>query len=164
MDAAQLYRLARHLREIALESTSNSHEERISASELSVVEDVARHPQAAIGDIARRTGLAQSLISRIVSSLRDAQVFTTAPDPDDRRKLQVSIDSQTRLQVFRERGSRSIEAALQQALPHLEPQELTEAIGLMERLLVYFDAPPVSPGSRPGRPNPAPKPHQGDAS
>jgi len=143
MDAAQLYRLARHLREIALDATSNSQEERVSASELAIVEDVARHSQSAIGDIVRRTGLSQSLVSRIVASLRDAQVFTTEPDPADRRKMQVSINSQTQLQIFRERGGRSIEAALRQALPHLMPQDLTETVGMLERLSAHFAHPPA---------------------
>jgi DNA-binding MarR family transcriptional regulator len=138
MNAAQLHKLARQLREVALEASSNGDEERVSAGELAIVEDVALHPKTSIGGISRRTRLAQSLVSRTVSAMRDADVFTTEPDPGDRRKLLVDIDSETRLHLFRDRGSRPIEGELLRALPGIEPGELERVVSMLEEVAGLF--------------------------
>ena len=134
MNAAQLHRLARRLREVALATSGDGDEEHISAGELAIVEDVARHPGTSIGGISRRTRLAQSLVSRTVSAMRDAGVFTTEPDPADRRKLLVDIDSETRLRLFRDRGSRPIEEELLGALPGIEPGEFERVVSMLEEV------------------------------
>lgn len=140
MNVARLHRLSRRLREVALEVSSNRDEDRISAGELAIVEDVARNPRTSIGEISRRTGLAQSLVSRTVSEMRDADVFTTGVDPTDRRRSLVDIDSETRLRLFRDRGSRPIEDELLRALPDIEPGELERVVSMLEELVELFDA------------------------
>ena len=138
MNAAQLHKLARQLREVALEASSNGDEERVSAGELAIVEDVALHPRTSIGGISGRTRLAQSLVSRTVSAMRDAGVFTTEPDTEDRRKLLVDIDSETRLRLFQDRGSRPIEEELRRALPGIEPGELGRVVSMLEEVAGLF--------------------------
>lgn len=138
MNAAQLHKLARQLREVALETSSNGDEERVSAGELAIVEDVAHHPKTSVSGIARRTRLAQSLVSRTVSAMRDAGVFRTEPDPADRRKLLVDIDSETRLHLFRDRGARPIEEELLRALPGIEPGELERMVSMLEEVAGLF--------------------------
>ena len=139
MNTAQLHKLARQLREVALEASSNGDEERVSAGELAIVEDVALHPKTSIGGISSRTRLAQSLVSRTVSAMRDTGVFTTEPDPADRRKLLVDIDSETRLRLFRDRGSRPIEEELRRALPGIESGELERVVSMLEEVSGLFD-------------------------
>lgn len=143
MDAAQLHKLARRLREVALAASNGDDEAPVSASELAIVEDVAHHPGTSIGEITRRTGLAQSLVSRTVVALRDAGVFTTEADTMDRRKLLVSIDSHTRLGLLQERGARPVEAALVGALPGLEAEQLPRVIAMLEELSATFQAYPL---------------------
>ena len=51
MRAAELHRLARTLRTIALAATENTGADQVNAGELAVLEDVARHPRSTIRDI-----------------------------------------------------------------------------------------------------------------
>jgi len=69
VNAGQLHRLARVLREIAQVATANEGERPVAASTVAIVEDVTGHPQSPITEIAQRTGLAQSLVSRTVDRL-----------------------------------------------------------------------------------------------
>ena len=138
MNVAQLHKLARQLREVALEVSSNGGEDRVSAGDLAIVEDVALHPKTSIGEIAERTRLAQSLVSRTVAAMRDANVFVTELDPADRRKLLVDIDSETRLRLFRDRGARPIEEGLLHALPDIEPGDLKRMISMLEEIAKIF--------------------------
>ena len=140
MNVAQLHKLSRRLRELALEVSGEESEERVSVSELAIVEDVANHPNTSVGDIAKRTGLAQSLVSRTVATTRDAGVFTTDADPADGRKLQVTIESKTRSRLFRERGARSIEEKLAQVLPNTTPSDLKKAVAMLEKLAEFFES------------------------
>lgn len=91
MNAAELHRLARILREIALSATATPGTEPVSAGTTAIVDDVSRNPSSPIGDIADRTGLAQSLVSKTVAKLREQGLFTTQPDPGDGRRTLVSV-------------------------------------------------------------------------
>lgn len=140
MNASRLHRLARQLRAVALAVTANAGDERISAGELAIIEDVASHPATSVGEIAARTRLAQSLVSRVVATLREAGVFVTAPDSADRRRSLVSIDPATRIQLFRDRGARPIDRELARALPGRDPETLGRAAELLEELAAIFES------------------------
>lgn len=122
MRAAELHHLARTLRAIALDATGNTGADRVNAGELAVLEDVALHPGATIGDITRRTGLAQSLVSRIVRAVALAGALTVAPDPQDRRKVAVELTPETRAAIV-ERADLDIAASVTAHTPALEPGE-----------------------------------------
>ena len=81
MNAGQLHRLARVLREIAQVATANEGERPVAASTVAIVEDVTDHPQSPITEIAHRTGLAQSLVSRTVDRLQARGVLTVGAIP-----------------------------------------------------------------------------------
>lgn len=137
MRAADLHRLARELREIALRATGNTGDDRINAGELAVMEDIARHPHSAISDITRRTGLAQSLVSRITRAMADAGAVVIEPHPSDRRKVRVSLDASARAAALDRADSPATEA-IAAALPTLTHEQrvrlehhLTEAAGLL---------------------------------
>jgi DNA-binding MarR family transcriptional regulator len=124
MRAAELHRLARSLREIALLATENTGADAVNAGELAVIEDVAGNPGATISDITRRTGLAQSLVSRITHAMHDAGVISIQPDPADHRKLRLDIEPSARA-VILSRGKNTIMGALTASTPRLGSDERT---------------------------------------
>ncbi len=72
------------------------------------------HPQSPITEIAQRTGLAQSLVSRTVDRLQTHGVLTAARDPADGRRTLVSVNPQTRHLDFAARAERPIADAIRQ--------------------------------------------------
>jgi DNA-binding MarR family transcriptional regulator len=116
VNAGQLHRLARVLREIAQVATANEGERPVAASTVAIVEDVTAHPQSPIMEIVQRTGLAQSLVSRTVDRLQTLGVLTVGHDPADGRRTLVSVDPQTRNLDFADRGERPIGDAIRQVM------------------------------------------------
>ena len=148
MNAGQLHRLARVLREIAQVATANEGERPVAASTVAIVEDVTDHPQSPITEIAHRTGLAQSLVSRTVDRLQAHGVLTVARDPADGRRTLVGVDPQTRHQDFARRAERPIaDAVLQVAGVSGEQQRRIEAAleVLADELLDRSPGPPSRP-------------------
>jgi len=137
MRAADLHRLVRTLREIALASTGNTGADQVNAGELAVIEDVSANPGATISDVTRRTGLAQSLVSRIAHRMADAGVLRMQPDEKDRRKARLAIEPSMRA-LFRTRAEASIDSALAEHAPKLTAarrKELTRHLAEAHRLL-----------------------------
>lgn len=139
MRAADLHRLARTLREIALRATENTGEDRVNAGELAVLEDIARYPKSTMRDITARTGLAQSLVSRITHAMADAGALTIEPDPSDRRKVRIDIAPRTRATIL-DRAGNTIKDAIADSTPRLTEDErqvlehhLAEAAALLKR-------------------------------
>lgn len=123
MNAGQLHRLARVLREIAQTATANEGEKPVAASTVAIVEDVTEHPHSPITEIARRTGLAQSLVSRTVDRLHAAQVLTVGHDPADGRRTLVSVNPQTRHGDFARRAERPISQAIGQVVTGMSSEQ-----------------------------------------
>lgn len=119
MNAGQLHRLARVLREIAQAATANEGERPVAASTVAIVEDVTDHPHSPITEIARRTGLAQSLVSRTVDRLHAAGIFAVGHDPADGRRTLVSVNPDTRRRDFASRAERPITPAMHQVVAGL---------------------------------------------
>lgn len=137
MRAADLHRLARVVREIALLATGNTGEERVNAGELAVLEDVARNPGSTIGEITQRTGLAQSLVSRIAHEMAAAGALSISPDNHDRRKVRVELRPAIRASII-ERAGQSISAAVAAFAPGLSVSQrraLEHHLSEAERLL-----------------------------
>jgi len=116
VNAGELHKLASVLRSISAAATADPGERPQAVSTVAIVEDVAAHPDSCIGDIAERTGLAQSLVSTTVAKLKDRGVFTTAPDPADRRRTVVTVQPGA-VAAFGQRGARPVTDALASALP-----------------------------------------------
>jgi DNA-binding MarR family transcriptional regulator len=137
MRAADLHRLARELRTIALLATDNTGPDRVNAGELSVLEDVARNPGTSIAEITRRSGLAQSLVSRITHAMADAGVLTVDPDSTDRRKVRIDLAPDTRALIL-DRANNPISEAIAATKPLLSPRarlDLEQHLIAAERLL-----------------------------
>jgi len=133
MNAGQLHRLARLLRQIAILATAEPDEKAATPGDLAIVEDVADHPRTPIGGIAIRTGLAQSLVSKTVATLRDAGVLVTDTDPEDGRRVLVSLDTEIRTGL-RRRGARSIADALRAVKPDADESVQGEIQRLLDDL------------------------------
>jgi DNA-binding MarR family transcriptional regulator len=137
MRAADLHRLARRVREIALLATDNTGDDRVNAGQLAVLEDIAHHPGSTISDVTRRTGLAQSLVSRITHAMAEAGAVTVSSDDTDRRKTRLELDPRTRAHIL-ERAGNTVSAALAAQTPALTPNErsaLEHHLDQAERLL-----------------------------
>lgn len=138
MDAGQLHHLARALREIALDATADTGETPVSAGDVAIAEDIAHHEGTSVGEIAARTGLAQSLVSKTVVKMHEAGIVVTAPDPADGRRALISVAPGTRAGLFRARAKRSIEPSLRQRLPDASRVEINELIALLTELASHL--------------------------
>ncbi len=132
MNAGDLHRLARVLRDVALASTSRPGEAVVPASLVAVIEDVVDHPDSSVGEIARRTGLAQSMVSTTVVRLRDSHVLRTTTDVHDRRRTLVSLTPSIRGTTFHTRGAQPIQGALRAALPGVDGDGLDRVMGALD--------------------------------
>ena len=142
--AGELYRLARVLRAVALAATTDPGEERPSLAVVTVTEDIARHDPTTVGEIAARTGLAQSLVSTTVSDLREAGVLATRVDAADRRRTRISIARSARTEVFATRAARGVGDALREALPDLPDRRLARVEALIDGLVAEVDGRPAA--------------------
>lgn len=145
MNAGQLHRLARLLREVASAATADPGEVPLAGGHTAIVEDVAYHDGTSVGDIARRTGLAQSLVSKTVAAMRDAGVLVTAGDPADGRRVLVSVSPATRARVFRSRAVRPIEPAIRARRPDVSETDLRRLGELLDELAERLLRPPNPP-------------------
>lgn len=149
MDAASLHLLARRLRAVAFAATGNTGPRRFAPSDYAVIEDVAVYPESSIREITDRTAIVQSLVSRIVARYRDEGLLVTAPDPADGRRVLVSVDPATMVEVFRTRGRAPIETALIAEMPRLSPERQRRIVELLDELadLVGAAGPEADAGS-----------------
>lgn len=97
---------------------ANPGEASPAASTVAIVEDVSRHPGASITQIAARTRLAQSLVSRTVVTLERRGLVLVRADPADARRTLVELNPETQ-RDFLSRGDRPIADALAELRPQL---------------------------------------------
>jgi DNA-binding MarR family transcriptional regulator len=134
VDAGQLHKVARLLRDVALHATADPGETPVSAGDVAIAEDIAHHDKACVGEIAARTGLAQSLVSRTVAKLHDAGVVVTERDPGDGRRVLISIAPSVRTGLFRSRAWRPVEPALRSRYPDSSETEIARVVALLQEL------------------------------
>lgn len=155
VDVVRLNALSRQLREIALTASQGRGDLDISIGQLAVIEAVARQSNGTVATITRTTGLAQSWVSTIVREMADAGVFVLTSDPDDRRRTRVSLSPEAAHLTFDDRGTRSVDAGLARAAPHLDRAGTRRVLDLLvelESLLQPGEASGVdAPGVDPGR-------------
>jgi len=138
VDAGGLYKLARALRELALDVTSDTAEGRPSAAETLVAADVFEHSPTTVSEIAARTGVVQSQVSKIIAELCDAGVTTRERDPLDGRKTLLVVPSAARKAFGTDRGQRDIREALRGYLAEhgqpSGPDDVDQLIALLAEL------------------------------
>lgn len=146
--AGQLYRVARLLREVALTATSDANEPAAPLALVAITDDIAQHDATTVSEIAGRTGLAQSLVSRTVVRLRDAGVAETRTDDADRRRTCITISAAARSEVFAPRAERGITDALHERRPELSPQRIAAIEKLIDKLIAELAEHPQRPSHR----------------
>ncbi len=143
MDGGGLHKLARVLRHIAAEATSDPGEGPTGA-ELLVATDVFTHAPTTVGEIVTRTGVAQSQVSRIVTELKQAGILAASVDPGDRRRSLLRLAPGVRETYGRSHGRRDPRPALRNHLTRTglpaTDSDLDEVIDLMERLAAFLGA------------------------
>lgn len=113
----ELFRLSRLLREMALMAATDPGEPPPSAGLVAVTDDIAHHEGTTVGETAARTGLAQSLVSKVVAQLCAGGVVEMTVDERDRPRSLIRITDSARREVFAERGQRSVADVLRQRFP-----------------------------------------------
>lgn len=139
---SDLYQLGRRLAEIALEDMGADAPD-IAPGEFLVLQDLFLNGRSAVGDVAKRTGLAQSRVSTSVRALAGRSWVATAADPADRRKTLVDLTEAIRTASEQRRAGRADEA-LTNALTGADDKEratLIAAVGRLHQLLVADHAP-----------------------
>jgi DNA-binding MarR family transcriptional regulator len=116
MDAARLHKLARVLRELAIDVTSDLSEGRATPTEVTIGMDIFEHDATTVGEIAKRTGVAQSQVSTTVAAMRDYGLLSVESDPGDRRRGRITLDPAARRQLAGNRGRRPVSDAIRQHL------------------------------------------------
>jgi DNA-binding MarR family transcriptional regulator len=154
VDAGRLHKLARVLREIASAATAEPGDAPVSPGLLAIAEDISSHAGTTAAEIASRTGLAQSMVSKTVARMREHGVVSLAADPTDKRRVLVSIDVDARAAIFTSRGQRPISGALRARIPKLTDVQIEIAERLLDDLAgLLYDSRPVGspPNARPPR-------------
>ncbi len=151
MTVGELFRLARLLRDVAIEAARGPDEPPAPPGLVNITDDIAHHDGTSVGEIAARTGLAQSLVSKTVVRLRDAGVVDVSVDPTDRRRTSITITQTARSRIFATRGARSVTSALHDHLPGLSAERVAKVETLLDQLATALHDGPA-PSSPPGQP------------
>lgn len=130
----QVFHMARTLRQVALAAATDPGESPAPPGLVTVTDDIAHHDQTTVSEIATRTGLAQSLVSKIVAELHDEGLVQTTVDGQDRRRTRIRVTDAARNVVLAERGGRNVTEALRQELPDLSDKQLATIEALLEQL------------------------------
>lgn len=95
---------------------------------MAVVDDVHRNPSSAIGDIAERTGLAQSLVSKTVAKMRERGLFTTHQDPRDGRRTLVSVADGVSVEDYAPDRARAVDDGIRALFPDITDAQLNRIL------------------------------------
>lgn len=98
---------------------------------------MARHPDSTIGDVTGRTGLAQSLVSRIVRAAADEGALVVEPDGQDRRRVRIRLSDRTRAAIL-ERAGNTVDDAVTASTPGLSAPERRELVDHLEAALALL--------------------------
>ncbi|WP_369206394.1 MarR family winged helix-turn-helix transcriptional regulator [Streptomyces sp. PU-14G] len=142
MEMSDLYQLGRRLAEIALEGMG-APALNLAPGEFLVLQDLFLHRRSTVGDIAKRTGLAQSRVSTSVRALAARDWVTTAADPADGRKTLVDLTEAIRAASEQRRAAHA-DNALTTALAGVDEEERDTLLSALARLhhLLVTDHPP----------------------
>jgi MarR family 2-MHQ and catechol resistance regulon transcriptional repressor len=137
MEMTDLYQLGRRLAEIAL-SDMGADELGITPAQFLVLQDLFLNGRSAVGDIAKRTGLAQSRVSTSVRDFAGRGWATTTDDPEDGRKTLVELTDDVEADGMKRRAS-SADHTLAAALGGIGRKErdmLIASLGRLHQILV----------------------------
>lgn len=134
MNAGELHKLVRQLREIASDAITKAGEVPPSPGVVAVAEDITQHPGSTIGEIVGRVRLAQSFVSKTVAELRDEGIVVTTPDPHDGRRVCVTLSPSVKQELFIPRGQTDLAKSVTKLHPQLTPAEVARVSALLDEL------------------------------
>lgn len=133
LTVGELFRVARLLVEVATETASDPVEGSPSPGLVAVTDDVAHHDGTTVGEIAARTGLAQSFVSKVIAQLREGGMVELVVDDLDRRRNRIWATEAAR-ELFADRGGRTVTEALRKRLPALSDVQVARIEAALELL------------------------------
>lgn len=139
MEIAELYRLSRLLRDIALDAIAEVNHPGISAGQLMIIEDIFKHTPTTVGEVTKRTNLSQTLVSKTVQLLHDNHVVTLVQSQTDRRQTTINLDPNA-THFIQSRKHTSIQSALEKATPAITPVDRSHLEALLDELVTLFKA------------------------
>lgn len=112
--------------------------EGFSFSECHLLTELETLGQATASDLASRLVLEKSTVSRLVNGLRNRGLLLAAPDPDDRRRVHLSLSTKGRDGVKRvhRAARRQVEGALAFMAPQ-EHQQVVDGLSRYAKALAY---------------------------
>ncbi len=139
MNVGELYYLARRLRFLAEQGlgAGDGQVEAVPVHHQVVLGAVLDAPGSSIGQIADRTSLAQSIVSKAVAALRDQDLLATETDPHDRRRVRVlpSMRLASWAESRLERPAAALLAPLLDDLPSRDRACVLRALSLLHERL-----------------------------
>ena len=139
MDVAHLHRLSRILREIALHAAAQDEDEKLSPSQIAIIEDIARHPKTTAQQIVQRIGIAQSQVSTIIAIFKQRKLLTATAAPEDGRKQLIEITPEFQKTILKTRGKQPITKALAELHPTLTQTQRHRSEQLLGELSHIFE-------------------------
>jgi DNA-binding MarR family transcriptional regulator len=133
-----LVALRRILRVTELNSRKLAHQSELTASQLLVMQHVARERKALPSAIARAVDLKQATVTVLVNQLEDAGLVTRRRDTIDRRRVWVELTEAG--QAALKRSPDLLQNRFEQAFEDLEEWEQAMIITTLERVASMLDA------------------------
>jgi DNA-binding MarR family transcriptional regulator len=130
----ELFRVSRLLREVALAAAGDPGEAAPSEGLVVVTDDIVHHDDTTVTETAARTGMAQSLVSKVVGQLHHGGVVETVRDETDRRRTRIRVTDLARSQILPERARRTASAELRKRLPELDDKALAHIEAVLDQL------------------------------
>lgn len=126
MKASELYLLGKHLMELASQGMRDDTDPETPEIYDLLISVLVEDPGISIGELAARSGFAQSHVSAAVAKMRDGGAVVTRPDPADRRRTLVT-PVEALVEAVAHRQQRAAEQIIAEALAELDPDAAAAA-------------------------------------
>jgi MarR family 2-MHQ and catechol resistance regulon transcriptional repressor len=138
MNLSELRRLGRTLASAALVDMRASTDQPVSPTELAVLDCLRVQDGLTVGEIARRSGFAQSRVSAVLADLAERGLVTMAPDPKDRRRILVTMTPGAQ-ELLGDGPTFDATATLRRLLAEAPTARAEEMISMLEALARFVE-------------------------
>lgn len=133
-----LIALRRILRVTELNARRLAHQSKLTASQLILLQHVARDGKALPSAIARSVGLKQATVTVLVNKLENAGLVTRRRDTEDRRRVWIELTPAGRTAL--DESPDLLQNRFEQGFQQLEDWEQAMMITTLERVAALLDA------------------------
>jgi len=109
----------------------------ISAGQLMIMEDLFKHAPTTVGEMAKRTQLSQTLVSRTMQQACEAKVVELKQSQIDKRQTVISLNPNA-TDFIQSRKHTSIHTALEKAMPNATMEDRKRAEALLQELALLL--------------------------